>query len=184
MTDTEFRQLLAQSPQQGHRMLVEEYSNYVYAIVLNRLRSVASREDMEECVSDVFAEVFFSFSKPGGACGDLKLLIGTIAKRTAIDAFRKLRRQSGKTTEETALEQLAAEDSVPETAEKTLRRQKLLEVIRSLGEPDASILIYQYFFDRSAGEIAKKVSMTASAVQKRSERARKRLRSILDTASI
>lgn len=184
MTEEEWGALLAQTPQQAHRVLVEQYGNYVYAIVLNRLRTVARREDIEECVSDVFAEVFFCCCKKACAFAQLKAYIGTIAKRTAIDAFRKLVRQRESTAEAPALDTLIAADDVPQTAEAALRRQTVLRTIRALGEPDASIILYQYFFDRSVGEIASKCSMTAAAVQKRSERARKRLKSLLEAASI
>ncbi len=132
----------------------------------------------------MFAEIFFSFSKNADSYPDLKLLVGTIAKRTEIDAYRKLIRDKNNLSDEKELENIQSDESVPETAERSLRRQKLLDIVHELGEPDCTIIIYQYFFDRSIPEIARKVSMTVSAVRKRSERARKRLRSVLDADSI
>ena len=61
MTHEEFRRELKRSPEQAHRTLFETYCNYVYTIVYNRLRSCASREDIEECVCSVFADVFVSY---------------------------------------------------------------------------------------------------------------------------
>ena len=51
MTHNEFRDELKKSEKQAHKRLFESYSNYVYTIVFNRLRSCASREDIEECVA-------------------------------------------------------------------------------------------------------------------------------------
>ena len=60
MTHDEFRRLLGRSREEAHKALFEAYCNYVYTIVFNRLRSCASREDIDECVCDVFADVFLS----------------------------------------------------------------------------------------------------------------------------
>jgi len=49
-----------------------------------------------------------------------------------------------------------------------------------LGEPDSEILILQYFYSRPVKEIAAKLSMTTAAVNKRSIRARKKLREIFE----
>jgi len=48
-----------------------------------------------------------------------------------------------------------------------------------LGEPDKTIIIQQFFYDKSAEEISKLVSMTTAAVHKRSIRARQYLKKIL-----
>lgn len=184
MTNSELKIQFQKSPQQCHRMIVDEYSNYVYTIVFSQLRNAAGREDIEDCVSNIFAEVFFSLSKNADSYSDLKLLVGTIAKRTAIDAYRKLIRDKNILSDEKELENIQSDQSVAETAERSQRRQKLLDIVHELGEPDCTIIIYQYFFDRSISEIAQKFSMTVSAVRKRSERARKRLRSVLDDDSI
>jgi len=52
-------------------------------------------------------------------------------------------------------------------------------MVRSLGEPDCTIIIQQYFYDRTAKEIANNIGMTAAAVQKRSTRAREKLKDML-----
>ena len=57
MTDNEYRALFEKSPAAAQNALFEEYINYVYSIVFNKLRSCGSAEDIEECVSDVFSAV-------------------------------------------------------------------------------------------------------------------------------
>ena len=100
MTDSKYRNLYEQSPDKAQRALFDEYLNYVYSIVYNKLRSCGNREDIEECVGDVFAAVFMSYDKNGGFDGDLKGLIGTIAFRKAVQAFRKLSNPHGFVTSE------------------------------------------------------------------------------------
>ena len=56
--------------------------------------------------------------------------------------------------------------------------------LRYLTEPDSTIIIQQYYYNRTASEIAKAISMTASAVQKRSVRARSKLKELLLEAGV
>ena len=50
MTDQQAMELLKSSPQKAHRLIFDEYYNYVYTIVFNRLRSYASREEDRKSV--------------------------------------------------------------------------------------------------------------------------------------
>ena len=95
MTDMELIKLIRKSPHKGHSALINEYSRYVYAIAYNKIRRCGSEEDIEECVSDIFADVFIAVDN--GETDNLKALIGTIAKRTAIDYFRKLALKDSRT---------------------------------------------------------------------------------------
>ncbi|MCR5480275.1 MAG: hypothetical protein K6F27_10525 [Ruminococcus sp.] len=54
MTESEIRSMIGTSRKEGFRLLFEEYHAYVYHIVWNTIRSVGSKEDAEECVSDIF----------------------------------------------------------------------------------------------------------------------------------
>ena len=45
MTGKEYSKLYNESRDKAYDTLFEEYCNYVYAIIYNRLRGVASRED-------------------------------------------------------------------------------------------------------------------------------------------
>ena len=74
---------------------------------------------------------------------------------------------------------LAAEDSVEQDFDKAALRQVLLDQIRMLGEPDATIIMMKYFYDAAPDQIAKTVGMKQPAVRKRLSRAMKRLRDLL-----
>ena len=58
MTSRELTALMEKSPVSCHKALVKEYGRYVYAIAYNKLRGCGTNEDIEECVSDVFAALF------------------------------------------------------------------------------------------------------------------------------
>lgn len=183
MTDSEWEQLLCSSPAKAYKALIDRYGNLIYAIVFNKIGSCGSREDVEDCVSDIMVEVFRNAEKYSAESGSLKSYISTITKRRAIDAFRQIsaRNNMRSDIEDDDVFIPPALDDTEEETEKRIFSQKLWNIVRSLGEPDCSIIVYQYFYNQKVNEIAKALKMTSEAVKKRSIRARKKIGAILRT---
>ena len=179
MTGTEYAALLARSPHGAHRALFDEYYNYVYTVVCGRLAG-APREDVEECVSDTFASLYMELEK-GSFDGELRGVVGVIAKRRAIDRYRSAfaRRPGVVSLDDESSAQLPSGDNTEESVENELLRAQLIGAVERLGEPDSTILIQRYFFGCRFGEIAKQLSMSAPAVRMRCSRALRRLKMIL-----
>ena len=181
MTDQELKKQMQDSPDECMRAIFDEYCNYVYVIAAARLKTCGRTEDIEECVSDTFAEVFKKTDSLGERQGDLKGFIGVIAKRKAIDMFRRLSRKADTTvsTDDEGVLELSSGENIIESTEVSERNQILLNKIKDLGEPDTTIIIKQYYYNMTAAEIGKVISMTAAAVRKRSIRAREKLKKML-----
>ncbi len=181
MTLSEFRSLMKRSQREGHRALFDEYCNYVYAVVMNVLRNCGSREDVEECVSDVFVKIYRSYANGELRDGDLKGFVGAVAKHTSIDYMRKLMSHNKRNTsmDDENFPEMASDSRLDADTEKKDRNRILMEMVNSLGEPDSTIIVQQYFYERTAKEIANSIGMTAAAVQKRSVRAREKLKDML-----
>lgn len=182
MTGGEYESLRKSSESRARSELFEEYCGYVYAVVYNRLRSAASHEDIEECVSDVFADVFLKLDS-GSVKGELKPFISTVAKRRAIDAYRAARRRSR------ALSLFAIDEDEPaggvlpeENAERAELSKTLMETIKALGEPDSVIIIKRYYYNESSKQIARELSLKPSTVRTRCRRALIKLRESLKAA--
>ena len=171
MTDNHMIKLLRSSPDIGRRALFDEYCDYVYAITASRLAGCGSREEIDECVSDVFAEIFSAFDD-GRIGGDVKSALGMTAKRHAADYLAKIAETSDKAVSFDA-------ERKGNNAELRERNRIIMEKIDELGDPDSTILIQQYLYSRTDKEIAGIVSLTAWNVQKRSARARERLKEML-----
>ncbi|NLT09822.1 MAG: sigma-70 family RNA polymerase sigma factor [Ruminococcus sp.] len=186
MTGKELRELLSNSPSECHRALMQEYGKYVYAIVFNKLRSCGTQEDIEECFCDVFADIFIKFEYDEKYTTDVKAYIGTVAKRTAIDRFRSLSAANSHTAyaDENDMVDLVSDFSVDEHIDGSELRRVLLRSINELGEPDSTILIQKFYYNRKSSEIAKNISMTASTVRSRCTRAVGKLRKKLVEADI
>lgn len=181
MTSRELADMMQKSPAKCHRALVKEYGRYVYAIVYNKLRNCGTNEDIEECVSDVFADIFMKCEFDMSYENDVKYLISTVAKRKAIDRFRSLCAKANHIadTDEDDMQLLASDFSVDEHVDRSELRRVLLDKIDELGEPDSTILIQKFYYNRNSKEIAKSVSMTATAVRTRCSRAMDKLRAKL-----
>lgn len=79
---------------------------------------------------------------------------------------------------------LRSDENVVEAAESDERRRIVMQAVKDLGEPDSTIIVQQYFYNRTAKDIGKQVAMTSAAVQKRSSRARQKLKALLLEAGI
>lgn len=184
MTAEDINNLLQSSPDEMYRALLKELGRYVYVIVFNKLRSCGTNEDVEECVSDVFAELFIAVED--GNVQDVKALAGTIARRRAIDTFRKLSASGRKTVsvDDEEFPELVDAINVENASDNNEVRRILINEINALGEPDSTILIQKFYYNRTSAEIAKTVRMTASSVRSRCTRAMERLRTSLTAIGI
>lgn len=181
MNDNEILELFSSSPKKAYVQIIEQYGNLVYAISANKLNKCATSEDIEDCTSDIFVEVFRSLESFSLARGTLKGFISTIAKRSAIDAYRRLAyRQSVTDCTDITETNLTTDDDVEETVMNNISRQNVRNAVMLLKEPERSIIIHQYYYNHTIREIADILSMTVGAVQQRSLRARKRIEKILE----
>lgn len=185
MTHEEFRSKIRRSSEQAHRELFEKYFNYVYTIAFNRLRSCAAREDIEECVCDVFADVYIYYDASKELNGDISGFIGTIARRKAAERYKKcINRSEPASLDDESFPDVPSGQDIEKESELREQRQIILDKINELGEPDSTIIIQKYYYGHSAKEIADIVSLTAENVRVRSGRAVRRLKEMLEKADV
>lgn len=173
MTDSELRALIRANPAQGHRALYDTYANYAYAIIARYLADCGSREDIEDCLVETFTEVMLHI---GTITGDsIKAYIGASARNRALNYCTSLRRQRLHTVpmEDTAEPSV---QYVQEQAEAREMQAQLLQEIKALGEPDATIVIQKYYYGMKMHEIAGMVGLKPNTAQARCGRALKLLR--------
>ena len=178
MTDSEYRVLMKESPDKGQRALFDEYFSYVFSIVYGKLKTCAAREDIDECVSDVFSDVFLCYDEDSGYDGDLKGFISTVASRKAVNMFHRLSSQKARfaQADDEELSRIPDNTDVQDSAEGAELKTILLEKIEELGEPDSGIILRKYYHNMTSKEIAAEVSLTPEAVRVRCGRALKKLR--------
>ena len=168
--------LLLKNPDRGLEKLINSYAGLVYAIVYEKLASVCSKEDMEECVSSVFFEVYEKRSGIDLSKGTLKAFLAVIAKRRSIDIYRKKEKSMGRVI---PLQEYAGEASDDGGFSETETREMLINGIKSLGEPDSEIFIRRYYLGQSTKMIAAALGLKENTVDKKISRGLAGLRTIL-----
>jgi RNA polymerase sigma-70 factor (ECF subfamily) len=186
MTDNQIIELMNGPSDIWQRALYDEYCRYVYTIAANNLRCCGTAEDIEECVADIFIDIFCSIQSEKAYNNNLKYIISTIAKRNSIDLFRRLSLKNKRTVpiDELTPNYEPSENNLESTSERKELKVILIDCVNKLGDPDSSIIIDHYYYGRSSGEIASEHNMTAYSVQKRIQRARKKLKNLLFKAGV
>lgn len=182
MSGKDIIMLIRTDPSRGHRALFNEYKNYVYAIVYNRLRNIGTKEDIEECVGEIFADVCIELERNEAGIRKLSGYISVVAKRKAIKYYHNLSHNIKQYEE--LNDDLSSHENVSEAAEINERNRTILRLVEQLGEPDNTIILMRFYYKRNSAEIAKKLGLKSATVRKRIERALGKLREEMIVANI
>lgn len=157
----------------AYEKLVDQYKNYVFAIVLNLTRDSFHADNVAQ---EVFLQVYISL--PRYRFEGFRTWIGRIAVRKAIDWKRKQQRIAEK-ERLAAAENLAARGQ-QSSPEQTLIKKEEAQRIRSLcGQlPDGykTVVEKYYFFGKSYRQIADEEGIALKTVETRLYRARQKLK--------
>jgi RNA polymerase sigma-70 factor (ECF subfamily) len=85
LVEKELCSLLIQNPEKGLEKIMDQYMAFVYTIVYGKLSSICNKQDIEECVSDIFYEIYRARNIIDLEKGSLKSYLAVLSKRTAID---------------------------------------------------------------------------------------------------
>jgi len=158
----------------GHA--ITKYSRLMWSIVSPILGHVASTQDMEECVADVFIYLWQNSEKYDPRRGKLKVWLSVVARSQAINKYRELTKRDAVPLDEAVLaEQLGVIDGI--LADET--RRSLSEAVQALEEPDQEILIRRYYYEQKPKEIALALNMPVKHVENHLYRTRQKLRAML-----
>ncbi|MCX7745878.1 MAG: sigma-70 family RNA polymerase sigma factor [Clostridia bacterium] len=156
--------------------VMSNYGKKVYALVYNVLKGVGSNEDIEECVSETFVQVWNRADEYSEERGSFKTWILILAKFKALDFRRAKLKIKAFSTEDM---EIPSKESVESKVLDIEERRQIIEAINHLNETDKQIFYKRYFFYESIESIAKQFKMTREAVDNRLWRGRKRLKEAL-----
>ena len=176
MTDDALLAMLHDTPEKGFAAIVRQYSGYVYTIAANQLRGVASAEDIEEAVSDVFWMLCQWLQAHDTEQVGLRALLAVMAKRHSINRYYALTKQPAADS----FEQLLC---VPQSGETPPDEQvMLMQAVQALGEPDSEIILRRYYFGQSSKEIGAALDLKPNTVDQKISRGLKKLRAMLNVS--
>ena len=167
-TDDKILEILKQNKETGAKLLVEKYSPLIRSACAKKLQN---KEDINECVNDVFAEFCMNIERYDETQSNLKNYLCTIAERRSVDRFRKNCRNEK--MEHEVFKRYKEDEISKEHLAKS--KEQLDDAMEQLPELDKQILEMHYYEGRSYVEIAQELEMNYETVRKRGLRGKKKL---------
>lgn len=159
--------------------LMKEYTKPVYYLAYNILNIGNSKEDVEECVSDVFVEAWQKIDSYDDQKSSLRSWLLMLTKYRALTYKRHLEKHPVEYLED--YEQTGHDEPI-DTASPILDRETqllLLQTINTFGDIDRQLFIRRYFYDESIAGLMQSMSMSRSAVDNRLLRSRNKIKEAL-----
>lgn len=157
-------------------VLVREYSKPMYYLAYNILGGYGTKEDIEECVSDVFLEIWQKVSRFDADRGNVKTWILMLTKYRALAYKRELSAAPADNIEDYQLE----DPGTPERQALARETQeKLVETIGTFSALDKELFVRRYYFGESIHNLMGSLGLSRSAVDNRLHRSRKVIKEAL-----
>ena len=153
--------------------VIVRYSKLLWPIVSAVLKNVGTEQDVEECVADVFIDLWVNPDKYDAARGTLKSWLCMVARCKAIDRYRALSRHSTVPLEGAMMAgRMGMQDALLQ--EETKR--ELAAAVNALADIEKDILIRRYYYEQKPREIAKALDLPVKQVENHLYRSKQKLR--------
>jgi len=176
LTDLQIKQGILDKDTNVYEYLVKTYSRQLYYIAYSILHITCGKEDMEECVSDVFLMAWKDIHKYDSARGSFKTWLFILTKYQALKYKRKAERNR-----KINLKSIANYEHKPmenEVFEK-LEQERVMEVIQKLPELDKDLLLCKYYFSEDLDSLMETTNLSSSAIYRRLQRAKHKISEVL-----
>ena len=177
MTDEEIAKRLRQKDIEIFDYIMERYNKLLWVVAGNILEKSGSPEDIEDCISDVYIKLLENPKLYDYKKGSLKSFLVRVAKNLAIDRYRKLARGNVTTIQE-YFDGYAHDDLLQSMLTKE-SREKILEALDSLKEPDREIIVRRYFYNEKVKVISEKMRLQSKEVENRLYQGKLKLKKLL-----
>lgn len=155
--------------------LYDLYFNRIYYYVKRIIGNYGTKEDKEECVSDVFLALWIEIHKFDSKRGSFDTFVNVKTKTVAINFRRKLQSNSQKYLNMSIDNLEVAQElstGVEEEVSDLIFEHEFLDIINKFKEPDKTYFHLRYFMNYGIKEIAKAFNTTVSSVDNRLYRCR------------
>ncbi len=154
----------------AYEYMINKYTKTIYCLAYNILFQSHNREDIEECVSDVFLDAWIKIGEFDQEKGNFRTWLLILTKYKALTYKRKK-----DITNVISIEEFEIKDSYNLEKQFFLRedQEQLIKIINSFNETDRKIFFRRYFFNEKIRDLAKFFNLSRSAIDNRLLRGRK-----------
>ena len=181
MNDAQIVSALLERDERAINHVIDKYSRLLWSIAAAILTPTGPAEEVEECVADVFIQLWSAPEKFDPRKGSLKTWLCIAARSRATDRYRRLSRESTVSLEDVWL---ADAMDLTESILSRERGQALSLAMSRLPEPDREILLRRYYFEQKPRKIALAMSLAPKQVENRLYRAKEKLRKLLEETTV
>ncbi len=155
---------------------IVKYSRLLWPIVQAVLHNVGSIQDTEECIADVFIQLWQQPESFDPVRGSLKTWLCLVARSKAIDRYRQLSRHA---TVPLDGAMMLSRIGLQEAYERAEARQELRNALAELSEMERDILIRRYYYEQKPRQIALALGLSVKQVDNCLYRTKQKLKTVL-----
>lgn len=173
MQDQEILSGLQQRDEQTIAWVMAKYARLMWPVTSAVLKNVGSDQDVEECIADVFIELWQNPCRFDPQRGSLKSWLCMRARCKAIDCYRMLTKHSTLPLDSAMM---VSRMGLQEQLQEEESRQALIVAVNSLSVAEREMLIRRYYYEQKPRQIAKALDMSVKQVDNGLYRAKQKLR--------
>lgn len=161
--------------------MIEKYTKTIYCLAYHILSPAMGKEDIEECVADVFYDAWVKIDQFDEKRGNFRTWLLTLTKYKALTYKRKKPFIKSVAIEDIE-DQNAVGQAIYNIENQFLLRQdqeKVIEIINSFNPIDKELFLRRYFFDEKISDLTKIFNLSRSAIDNRLLRGRKIIKEAL-----
>ncbi|MDO3408151.1 sigma-70 family RNA polymerase sigma factor [Saccharibacillus sp. CPCC 101409] len=169
--DKELREALIRREPEAIEQIMNAYAGLLWKAA-QRVLHTSAAEEVEECVADVFFDLWQHPQAYDPQRSGLKTYLTQAARYKAIDRCRK----AGRSEAYPLREEEARSGDVLDELTRRESAEELREAVQSLPEPDREIVSRRFYENQKPDEISAAMSLQTRQVNNRIYRAKQRLR--------
>lgn len=156
--------------------VMKRYTKLLWSVASAVLVNAASVQEVEECVADVFIQLWYFPEQFNPAKGKLSSWLSMVTRSKAIDRYRKIVRKAEVPIEEAVL--CGRVGVLAEIMKKEEQRQ-LYEAVCAMEEPEREIILRRYYYGQKPKNIALVMDMPKKHVENHLYQAKRKLQKSL-----
>ena len=153
--------------------IINRYSRLLWSVASKILNGIGNEQDVEECVADVFIDLWRDPNSYDTSRGSMKTFLALKCRNKSIDRFRRL---SAHIADELSEEQIS---ELPEPFAKIAQselHEELFNALARLEDPDREITIRRFFLQQKPSQISSIMQLSVRKVENIIYRAKGKLR--------
>lgn len=160
----------------AYEYMINKHSKMIYCLAFKILSGSHSKEDIEECVADVFLDAWVRIGEFNEEKANFRTWLLILTKYKALTYRRKKGLSKVVNIEDI---ELPDDSNLERLVLLRQDQEQVMEIINSFQEPDREIFIRRFLFGEKINDLARAFNLSRTAVDNRLLRGRKIIKEVL-----